>query len=261
LRSTLNGRRGPQSVIIKSFVTGEPERRIDVDSDGNVTEYRWVKIENAEHGVANDHKKIDHEKILIMKNKNIHEPLICRPSTRGRGLSRGRRGRFSLCSAQDSVVLRSAHRVDVARVWGDVSTPKIITPPHNKRGGHPEPPRTRPPHAEIQQRLPRRHNLGVFWSRIQDNLRGHRSLVRRRTNNLGGWGGCRLRRRRGPHKAAVRPRRRRPKGVTGSHRHSVSQLLRRETHGLCRKRQRRKYLFALSAVTIAYKPGLPINCE
>jgi hypothetical protein len=59
----------PQSVIIKSFVTGEPERRIDVDSDGNVTEYRWVKIENAEHGVANDHKKVDHEKILIMKNK------------------------------------------------------------------------------------------------------------------------------------------------------------------------------------------------
>jgi hypothetical protein len=40
----------PQSVIIKSFLTGEPERRIDVDSEGNVTEYRWVKIENAEHG-------------------------------------------------------------------------------------------------------------------------------------------------------------------------------------------------------------------
>lgn len=59
----------PQSVIIKSFVTGEPERRIDVDSDGNVTEYRWVKIENTEHAVANDHKKVDHKRILIMKNK------------------------------------------------------------------------------------------------------------------------------------------------------------------------------------------------
>jgi hypothetical protein len=36
----------PQSVIIKSDVTGEPVRRIDIDSDGNVTEYGWVEINN-----------------------------------------------------------------------------------------------------------------------------------------------------------------------------------------------------------------------
>jgi hypothetical protein len=40
---------GPQSVIIKSVVTGEPVRRIDTDSDGNVTEYGWVEIKNDEH--------------------------------------------------------------------------------------------------------------------------------------------------------------------------------------------------------------------
>jgi hypothetical protein len=39
----------PQSVIIKSVVAGEPVRRIDVDSDGNVTEYGWVEIDNDEH--------------------------------------------------------------------------------------------------------------------------------------------------------------------------------------------------------------------
>jgi hypothetical protein len=33
-------------VIIKSDVTGEPVRRIDIDSDGNITQYGWVKINN-----------------------------------------------------------------------------------------------------------------------------------------------------------------------------------------------------------------------
>jgi hypothetical protein len=37
----------PQSIIIKSL-SGEPERRIDVDSKGNVTEYRWVKIDGSQ---------------------------------------------------------------------------------------------------------------------------------------------------------------------------------------------------------------------
>jgi hypothetical protein len=39
----------PQSVVIKNIM-GEPERRIDVDPDGKVTEYRWVKIEDEEQG-------------------------------------------------------------------------------------------------------------------------------------------------------------------------------------------------------------------
>jgi hypothetical protein len=39
----------PQSVIIKNLM-GEPACRIDVDPDGNMTEYRWVKIENGEQG-------------------------------------------------------------------------------------------------------------------------------------------------------------------------------------------------------------------
>ena len=38
----------PQAVIIKNLM-GEPERRIEVDIDGNQSEYRWVKIEPA-HG-------------------------------------------------------------------------------------------------------------------------------------------------------------------------------------------------------------------
>jgi hypothetical protein len=38
------------SVIIIKNLMGEPDRRIDVDPDGNMTEYRWVKIENGEQG-------------------------------------------------------------------------------------------------------------------------------------------------------------------------------------------------------------------
>jgi len=37
----------PQSVFIKNSY-GEPERRIDVDSDGKVTEYHWVEIDKGE---------------------------------------------------------------------------------------------------------------------------------------------------------------------------------------------------------------------
>ena len=33
----------PQSVIIKNSY-GEPERKVEVDSEGNVTEYHWVKV-------------------------------------------------------------------------------------------------------------------------------------------------------------------------------------------------------------------------
>jgi alpha/beta hydrolase fold len=46
----------PPSAIIKNSA-GEPERRIDVDSEGKVTEYRWVKIDNgyAEIGDARLH--------------------------------------------------------------------------------------------------------------------------------------------------------------------------------------------------------------
>ena len=36
----------PQAVIIKNLM-GEPERRIEVDIDGNQSEYRWVEIEPA----------------------------------------------------------------------------------------------------------------------------------------------------------------------------------------------------------------------
>ena len=39
----------PQSVVIKNSL-GEPERRIDVDPEGNVTEYRWVKVEDEKRG-------------------------------------------------------------------------------------------------------------------------------------------------------------------------------------------------------------------
>lgn len=34
----------PQSIIIRSL-SDVPERRIDVDVDGNITEYRWVKVD------------------------------------------------------------------------------------------------------------------------------------------------------------------------------------------------------------------------
>jgi hypothetical protein len=39
-------RKRPQAVIIKNLM-GEPERRIEVDIEGNQSEYRWVKIEPA----------------------------------------------------------------------------------------------------------------------------------------------------------------------------------------------------------------------
>jgi hypothetical protein len=75
-----------------------------------------------------------------------------------------------------------------------------------------------------------------------------------------GWGGSRLRRRSSPQEADEQRMRRRPITPPRRRHQSIKQIL-LAGHGLCKNRQRRKYLVALSAVTIAYKPGLPISCE
>jgi hypothetical protein len=46
LKRTLIGNSGHRAS--SSNLVGEPERRIDVDPDGNMTEFRWVNIEKGE---------------------------------------------------------------------------------------------------------------------------------------------------------------------------------------------------------------------